>query len=121
MNVLLWILQALLALVFAAVGGLKLAVPKEKLLDKMGVLAHYPPLAIKAIGLVEVLGALGVLLTPFVGWGALVPWAALGLACVVIAAAFAHGEHGEWAKIAGPAVLLVVAVVVVYGRTVLPA
>ena len=82
MSVVLWILQVVLAVVFLAVGGLKLAKPKEALLPTMGVLAAYRPLSIKAIGLSEVLGAVGLILPPLVGMGGLVPWAAFGLACV---------------------------------------
>lgn len=117
MNVVLWILQALLAALFLGLGGLKLARPKEALLDRMGVLAAYRPLTIKAIGLAEVLGAIGLVIPPLVGMAGLVPWAALGLACVVIAGAIAHGEHGEWARIGLNAAVLVLALVVVYGRS----
>ena len=117
MTVVLWILQALLAVVFLAAGGMKLVKPKEALLDKMTVLAAYRPLTIKAIGLAEVLGALGLVLPPLVGLGGLVPWAALGLASVMIAAMIAHGEHGEWPKVVPPLVLLILALVVMYGRS----
>ncbi|MAQ92466.1 MAG: hypothetical protein CMM84_02880 [Rhodothermaceae bacterium] len=117
MSVVLWILQVVLAVVFLAVGGLKLAKPKEALLPTMGVLAAYRPLSIKAIGLSEVLGAVGLILPPLVGMGGLVPWAAFGLACVMVAAMIAHGEHGEWKKVAPPAGLLLLALVVMYGRS----
>ena len=117
MNVVLWILQALLAAVFLGVGVLKLAKPKEALLDKMGALEGFRPITIKAIGLAEVLGALGLVAAPLVGWAALVPWAALGLASVMVAASIVHGERGEWLMIGGPVVLLALALVVMYGRS----
>ena len=117
MTVVLWILQVLLAAVFFAAGGVKLVKPKEALIDKMTVLEGYRPLTIKAIGLAEVLGALGLILPPLVGLDGLVPWAALGLACTMVAAAIAHGERGEWARTAGPAVLFVLAVAVMVGRS----
>ena len=117
MNVVLWILQALLAAVFLGVGVLKLAKPKEALLDKMGALEGFRPITIKAIGLAEVLGALGLVAAPLVGWDGLVPWAALGLASVMVAGAIVHGERGEWAQIGGNVALLTFALVVMYGRS----
>ncbi|WP_412062067.1 DoxX family protein [Rubrivirga sp. IMCC45206] len=117
MSIVLWALQIVLAVVFLALGGLKLAKPKEALLPQMGALAPYRPLTIKAIGASEVLAALGLVAAPLVGWGALVPWAALGVAAVMIFGAIAHGEAGEWKKIGLNAVLLALALVVVYGRS----
>ncbi len=117
MTAVLWILQVLLAAVFLAAGGLKLVRPKEALLDKMGVLAAYHPLTIRAIGLAEVLGAAGLVVPPLVGMGGLVPWAALGLGSVMVAAAIAHGERDEWARVGVPLVLMVLAVVVMVGRS----
>ena len=95
MTVVLWILQAVLAAVFVGVGTLKLVKPKEALLDQMGALEGVRPIAVKAIGLSEVLGALGLIAAPLVGWDELVPWAALGLGSVMVGAAIVHGERGE--------------------------
>ena len=118
MNAVLWILQVLLALVFLAAGLAKLAKPREVLLDKMPVLGAYRPIMVKLIGLAEVLGAVGVVLPMATGVApGLVPWAALGLGAVVIAAAVAHAEHGDYKTLAVHAVLLAMAVVVVYGRS----
>ena len=117
MNVVLWILQALLAAVFLGVGTLKLIKPKEALLDTMGALEGFRPITVKFIGLSEVLGALGLVAAPLVGWDALVPWAALGLASVMVGAAIVHGERGEWLLIGGPVTLLALALVVMYGRS----
>ena len=118
MNVVLWILQALLALVFLAAGLAKLAKPKDELLGRMSALAPYRPVTVKLIGLAEVLGAVGVVLPLATGVApGLVPWAALGLASVVVAAAVAHTEQGDYRPLAVHAVLLAAAVVVVYGRS----
>ena len=117
MSVVLWILQAILAALFLAVGGLKLVKPKAALLDQMGALEGVRPVSIKGIGLAEVRGAIGLILPPLVGLGGLVPWAAFGLACVMVGAAIVHGERGEWAKTLPPAGLLVLARVVMVGRS----
>ena len=57
MNVFLWILQILLAAVFAGAGLAKLTQPKEKLRDRMGWVDTVPPTQVKALGAVEVLAA----------------------------------------------------------------
>lgn len=117
MNVVLWILQAVLAAVFLGIGTLKLVKPKESLLDRVGVLEGFRPVAIKAIGLSEVLGALGLVVAPLVGWDELVPWAALGLGSVMVAAAIVHGERGEWTRALPNGALLALCLVVMYGRS----
>lgn len=117
MTVVLWIVQIVLAAVFLAVGALKLARPKEALLPKMGALEPYRPVTIKLIGLAEVLAALGLVVAPLIGWDGLVPWAALGVACVMVAGAIAHAERGEFPPIGVNVLLLALALVVVYGRS----
>lgn len=118
MNAVLWIAQILLALVFAASGLFKLVRSKEELLEKMPTLAPYRPVTIKAIALAEVLGAIGLIVPRLVGVAPdLVPWAALGLACVAIGAAVAHGEQRDYKALPVHAVLLVLAVAVMVGRS----
>ena len=117
MTAVLWILQVLLAAVFIGVGALKLAKPKDALLGRMGALEGFRPITVKFIGLAEVLGGLGLVAAPLVGWDGLVPWAALGLAAVMVAAAIVHGERSEWKQVGPNAVLLVLALVVMYGRS----
>ena len=117
MTVVLWILQVVLAAVFLAAGTLKLVRSKEELPPQMKALDPYRPLSIKLIGLAEVLGALGLVVAPLVGLDALVPWAALGLASVMIAGAMANGEYGDPRHIGVNAVLFVLAAAVVYGRS----
>ena len=121
MSALLWVLQVLLAAVFGAAGGLKLIKSKEELLPQMGAIEPYRPLSIKGIGLAEVLGAAGLVVPPFVGWEELVPWAAVGLGSVAVGAVMAHAERSEWPKTVLPAGLLALCVVVMAGRTLLPA
>lgn len=118
MNVVLWILQLALAGVFIAAGAMKLARPKEALLAKMPVLAPYRPLTIKAVGLAEVLGGIGVVLPMLTGVApGLVPWAALGLGCVALGAAVVHAEARDYKPLPIHAALLVMAVAVMAGRS----
>jgi uncharacterized membrane protein YphA (DoxX/SURF4 family) len=63
MNIVLWIIQVLLALLFLFAGGTKLALSIETL-TAMGSpnQVHLPGLLIRFIGVCEVLGALGLIL-----------------------------------------------------------
>ena len=117
MNVVLWVLQIALAVLFAAAGAMKLARSKDELLPKLPALAPYRPITLKAIGLAEVLGALGLVVAPLVGLEDVVPWAALGVGSVMVAGAIAHGEAGEWSRVPINVVVLALAVVVMVGRS----
>ena len=106
----LWIAQGLLALIFFMSGMMKLARPKEKLIDTMKALRPLSPAAIKTIGTLEVLGAIGVIVPVLIGvWPGVVPWAAAGLALTMIGAAVAHIRIGEWPLIVVNAALFALA------------
>jgi hypothetical protein len=88
MNILLWIVQALLALLFLFAGGIKLWVPAAEL-QAQGPPNQIllPALFIKFIGLCELLGGLGLLLPGlFKRQQQLTPLAAIGLTIIMIGA-----------------------------------
>ncbi|WP_188194792.1 DoxX family protein [Nonomuraea sp. SYSU D8015] len=119
MNIVLWIVAALLALVFLGAGGAKLAQSKEKLTasPNMGWAEDFPPRALKAIGALEVLGALGLILPPALGIApVLAPLAAAGLAVTMIGAILTHARRKETQPIVINVVLLALALFVVWGR-----
>ena len=62
MNTIIWIAQAILAAVFLAVGLMKLTQPREALQENTPYVEDFTDGQIKAIGTVEVLGAIGVVL-----------------------------------------------------------
>lgn len=63
MTTILWILKGIIALIFTFTGTMKLVLPKEKLLAKgMEGLKDLSEKQIKAAGLLEVLGAMGLIL-----------------------------------------------------------
>ena len=123
MGVALWVIQVLLGLAFLAAGGMKLSQPKEKLAENMGWVEDFSQPAVRLIGALEVLGAIGLVLPALTGilpW--LTPLAALGLVLTMIGAALTHLRRKEYGNIAVNAVLLVLAAFVAYGRFfVLPA
>ena len=65
MNVVLWIVQAVLALAFAFSGLSKLTQPRQSLIERgMAYVEDFPQPVIKLIGLLEVLGAIGLVVPP---------------------------------------------------------
>lgn len=118
MNLALWIAAALLALAFLATGLLKITQSKEKLAEAgMGWTESFSPPVIKAIGVAEVLGAIGLILPAVLDVApALVPVAAVGLALVMVGAAITHLRRKETQMVVVNVVLLVLAVFVAWGR-----
>jgi uncharacterized membrane protein len=117
MNVVIWVLQALLALAFLAAGLIKLTQPRQKLATIMGWVEDFSDNGVRTIGALELLGALGLLLPALTGVATvLVPIAAAGLALLMVAAAATHRRRGELPMIGINAVLLVLAVVVAWAR-----
>jgi len=114
MNVLLWVLQALLAVAFLAHGWLFLFPPAE-MVDLMN--AVIPPAFRMFIGVAEVLAAVGLTLPGIrrvLPW--LIPLAAAGLMIVMLAATMLHGMRGEVGSAITTAMLFVVATFVAYMR-----
>ncbi|MEH1015713.1 DoxX family protein [Micromonospora sp. CPCC 206060] len=117
MNTLLWIVQILLALVFAAAGLVKLSQSKEQLRTKMAWVDAVPAGAVKALGAVEVLAAIGLILPALTGIApVLTPLAAVGLVVVMIGAIVVHARVREYPAIGANVVLLLLAALVAWGR-----
>jgi uncharacterized membrane protein YphA (DoxX/SURF4 family) len=118
MNLALWIIAIVLPVVFAASGLMKQFVPKDKLVTSgQGWAQDFSPTSIRLIGLAEILGAVGLVLPAAVHIAPiLVPLAAVGLALVMAGAAAVHARRKEAPMIAMNVVLLVLAVVVAWGR-----
>ncbi|HZE72892.1 MAG TPA: DoxX family protein [Pyrinomonadaceae bacterium] len=118
MNIVFWIIQVLLALLFLFAGGTKLVLPIE-VLKSMGSpnQVQLPGLFIRFIGVCEVLGALGLILPGLLRIRpALTPLAAAGLAIIMIGATVLTiiGDGVGLALI--PLVVGVLAAFVAYGR-----
>ena len=117
MNVILWIIQVLLALLFLFAGGIKLVLPIE-VLTSMGPpnQVQLPGLFIRFIGVCEVLGALGLILPGLFRvktW--LTPLAAAGLVIIMIGAAAVSLKLGLGAALP-PVVVGLLLAFVAYGR-----
>jgi hypothetical protein len=117
MNVFLWVLQVVLAVAFAAAGLMKATQPKEKLRESMAWVDDFSPPVIRFIGIVELLGAIGLILPAATGiatW--LTPLAATGLAAQMVLASATHFRRKEFSVLPINAILFVLAVVVAWGR-----
>jgi len=118
MNVVLWIIASVLAVLFLASGAMKLLQPKEKLAASGQEWTEgFSANTIKLIGGLEVLAAIGLILPAVVDVvPVLVPLAALGLVLVMIGAIVTHARRRENPMVVVNLVLLVLAAVVVWGR-----
>lgn len=117
MDIVLWIVAAVLAAVFLLAGVMKLAMPKEKLVTTMEWARSVPDPQVKALGAVEVLGALGLILPRALDIApVLTPVAAVGCAIVMTGATIVHTRMKDYTGLAMPVVLLILAVVVAAGR-----
>lgn len=118
MNILLWILQVLLAMLFLFAGGAKLVLPIQMLTDMGSPNAIVlPGLFIRFIGVCEVLGALGLVLPGvFKTRQYLTPLAAVGLMIIMIGAMVVTAM-GDGLKMAlMPFVYLLLLGFIAYGR-----
>lgn len=117
MNIALWIVQGLLAVAFLMAGSMKLMQPKEKLRERMAWVEDFSQNQVRGIGVLEVLGAIGLIL----------PWAltivpeltgiaGIGLLIVMLGAVATHVRRGETQMVVPPAVLGLLAAFVAYGR-----
>jgi len=118
MNIALWIIQVLLALLFLFAGGTKLVISPE-VLQSMGSpnAIRLPGLLVQFIGGCELLGGLGLILPGlFKIKTGLTPLAALGLVIIMIGAvALTVAGDGPVAAV-GPLVVCLLTAFVAYGR-----
>jgi uncharacterized membrane protein YphA (DoxX/SURF4 family) len=114
MNIVLWILQVLLAVLFLWHGWLFLSPPPElaKIMN-----AEFSPWFRMFLGVAEWLGAAGLILpgvTRLLPW--LISWAAMGLMIVVGSATILHLTRGETGSAITTAVLFGLCALVAYMR-----
>jgi putative oxidoreductase len=117
MNVVLWIVQALLAATYVMVGSMKAVWPLEALSKRIAWVRAVPVGLVRFIGIAEVLGAIGLIL-PMVT--TIAPWltvaAAAGLVLLQVCAIVFHVFRHETRMLLGNIVLLLLAAFVLVGR-----
>lgn len=113
MHYALWIVQGLLAALFLFAGVMKLVLPLEQMQGPVPL----PGLFLRSIGVVETLGALGLILPGLLRIRpGLTPLAAAGLVIIMIGATVIGLKSGEGAMALIPLVVGLFAAFVAYGR-----
>jgi|688.fasta_scaffold1177773_2 hypothetical protein len=114
MTIAYWITAGLLAFVYLMSGGMKVVRNKDALVASgQNWAKNVNPALPKVVGLLEVLGAVGVIVPPLTGFAVvLAPVAAIGLALVQVVAIVVHIRLGETKQLAVNVVLLVLAIAV---------
>lgn len=120
MNIVLWVAQVLLALVFLIAGVSKAIQPLDKLSKQMTWVPTMPPAFVRFVGVAEILAAIGLILPLATN---ILPWltvaAAAGGLIVMIGAIILHAVRREPQKALGNVPLLLLALLIVVGRLVL--
>jgi uncharacterized membrane protein YphA (DoxX/SURF4 family) len=118
MNIVLWILQIVLAFVFAGAGATKLVQTRDQLANRLGNWVNdFPAALLKWLGLAEVLAAIGLIVPPLVHIAPiLTPLAAIGVVIVMIGAILIHARRLEFPNVALTVALAIMAAVVAWAR-----
>ena len=114
MNIVLWVLQVLLAVAFFA-HGLLFLIPPPDIAAQMN--ESMPRWFSLFLGVAEILAAIGLILpglTRILPW--LVTWAAVGIVIVMVSATLFHLARSEWSSALITLVLLAMAAYVAYMR-----
>ena len=125
MNIILWVLQVLLAIMFLMVGLMKVSKSKDEIKasggERMAWVEDLTDNNIRLIGILELMASIGLVLPQLTGilpW--LTPLAAVGLILTMIGAITLHVRRGDGPQAIGMnIVLLLLAAFVAYGRFVL--
>ncbi|WP_436496912.1 DoxX family protein [Actinokineospora sp. HUAS TT18] len=119
MNIVVWIVQGVLAAVHLGAGLAKLTQKREALVanPNMAWAADFTDPVVKTIGALEVLAAIGLIVPWWTGIAPiLTPIAALGLVALMIGAAITHGRRGETKVLPVPVFLALLAGFVAWQR-----
>ena len=119
MHIALWIAASLLAAVALTGGATKTFIPKEKLQVHEGAAwtRTFSPAAVKALGLIELLAAIGLILPPLVDIApVMVPVTAVCWIALMAGAMITHGRLGQFKLVLVNVGYVVLAVVIAVGR-----
>ena len=113
----LWVAQAVLALVFAMAGFLKVAKSLADISQSVPFVATMPGALVRFIGVSELAGAVGLILPALTRIKpVLTAWAGVGLAAVMVLAALFHLSRGEVDHLPVTVVLGGIAAFIAWGR-----
>lgn len=116
MHVALWVAQGLLFITLA-MGAVMKFMPIEKIAAMMPWTGELPEITVRLLGVIDLLGALGIVLPALLRWKPqLTVWAAIGIVLLMISATVFHVSRGEASVIGFNLFTLVMAVFVAWGR-----
>src|SRR5438132_1157992 len=119
MNVALWVMQVLTALVFGGHGLLLVSGPR-RMAERVPWVRALPAPFVRLLGVLEILGAIGVVIPAATGvLPSLTVAAAGGLVAMMLLAILFHITRREWPNIGLNLVLGALAFAVAYGRLVI--
>lgn len=120
MNIALWIVAGILALAYLVAGISKVFIPHQRLAEAGAAsrwVEDFKPGTVKAIGCLELLGAVGLIVPAWSGIAPiLVPLAALGIAFLMVGAATVRIRRREYRVMIVDLVYLGLALFVAWGR-----
>jgi hypothetical protein len=105
-----WIVSGLLALAYLIAGGTKVFTGYDNIQERMTWTSHAKPWQVNTVGVLEILGAVGLIVPPLTGiLPILAPVAASALALLQLLAIVFHVRVGEGKKVGVNVVLLLLA------------
>ena len=117
LNIILWVIQALLAFVFLSAGYTKTFIPVDTLTESMPWVENADLFLVRFIGISEILGGLGLMLPSILK---IKPkftiYAAVGLLIIMILAVGLHVVRGEFDLIGFSIVFAILCGIVIWGR-----
>ena len=116
LNIALWVAQLVIASSLVWASMLKLFQPIEKLSAMWPWVAQVPVMVVKLTGIVDLLGALGLVMPQLLGKSKLTAIAAIGIIVLMVSASIFHLSRGEGYLIGVNIMFAVIAAVIVWGR-----
>lgn len=116
-SIILWVAQLLLAAAYGLFGTMKATQPLAELARMMTWIPDFPPLFVRALGTVEVLGAIGLILPSLTRIKPRLT--VLAALCILIhqtLAVLLHVTKGEFSVLGLNAVLIALAALIFWGR-----
>jgi len=116
-DIALWAAHVFLALVFFITGAIKLFLPIENLYTLLLWTKDVNSISVRLIGFSEIIGSIGLIIPSLLRIKPqLTPWAAIGVAFIMLLAIFFNISTGETSVIGINVMLFFIAVFVAWGR-----
>ena len=117
LHISLWVAQGILAALLLLAGFMKATQPIDQLVSSMPWAADMSPILFRIIGVIDILGALGLIFPSALRiYPKLTVYAALGIILLMLGATKTHYDYGEYAKIGATSFNILIATFIAWGR-----